>query len=86
MENVFIRGDPEESVPRRNVPGLQLMKSLLLNTNYLIYLRRLPSLYLISFLSVALHEVLHSCVIDFVEYGYYNIRTFDSVRCGSRVK
>lgn len=55
MEYLFIRRDFKESAPRWNVAGHCLMKSLLFNTNYLIYLRRLPLPYLISFLSAAVH-------------------------------
>lgn len=54
MEYLFLGGDFKGSAPRWDVAGQRLMKSLLFNTNYLIYLR-LPSLYLISFGSAAVH-------------------------------
>lgn len=50
MEYLFIRRDFKGSVPKWNVVGQRRF-----NTNDLIYLRRLPSLYLILFRSAAVH-------------------------------
>lgn len=73
-----------------NTQGLCLMKSLLFNTNHLIYFFCPLLLCLISFPSVDLHYCLLSCAIDFGEYGYYNIKTFKSLSIhytvGSRLK
>lgn len=62
-----------------------LMKSLLFNTNHLIYFFCPLLLCLILFLSVGLHYCLLSCAIDFGEYGYYNIKSFESPSIHSTV-
>lgn len=78
--------DPKLNVAGKHPQGPSLMKSLLFNTNHLIYFFCPLLLCLISFPSVSLHYCLLSHAIDFGEYGYYYIKIFESLssHCAGR--